>query len=143
MSKTEESGLVEMRHFKNFLAFVKDFDENDPKTWKDIAPTTITMEEVFKKFGLDPSTRDFVGHVLALYSDDDYLQKPCLNTVMRIKLYSDSVVKSAPTKTTLTLAIKAAAKAAPPSPSTARAAPSSAAGAVAPSTAGQLLPPPP
>jgi Rab GDP dissociation inhibitor len=26
-------GLFEKRRFKNFLIFVQDFDENDPKTW--------------------------------------------------------------------------------------------------------------
>jgi Rab GDP dissociation inhibitor len=86
-------GLFEKRRFKNFLVFVQDFDENDPKTWKDIDPKNMTMEDVYKKFGLDANTSDFVGHALALQRDDEYLKKPCLDTVLRIKLYSDSLAR--------------------------------------------------
>ena len=32
-------GLFEKRRFKNFLIFVQDFDESDPKTWKDMDPS--------------------------------------------------------------------------------------------------------
>lgn len=86
-------GLFEKRRFKNFLVFVQDFDENDPKTWKDVDPKTMTMEEVYKKFGLDANTSDFVGHALALYTNDDYLKKPCLEALKKIKLYSDSLAR--------------------------------------------------
>ena len=67
-------GLFEKRRFKNFLIFVQDFDENDPKTWKAIDPKNTTMEEVYQKYGLDANTCDFVGHALALYRDDNYLR---------------------------------------------------------------------
>jgi RAB protein geranylgeranyltransferase component A len=43
---------------------VQDFDESDPKTWKDVDPHKTTMSEVYKKFGLDENTSDFVGHAL-------------------------------------------------------------------------------
>lgn len=86
-------GIFEKRRFKNFLVFVQDFDENDPKTWKDVDPKNTVMAEVYKKHGLDDNTCDFVGHALALYRDDDYLQKPCLEAIKRIKLYSDSLAR--------------------------------------------------
>ncbi len=86
-------GLFEKRRFRSFLIFVQDFDENDPKTWKEIDPTKTTMDEVYKKYGLDPNTCDFVGHALALYRNDDYLSRPCLEAVKRIKLYSDSLAR--------------------------------------------------
>jgi len=60
-------GLFEKRRFKNFLIFVQDFDESDPKSWKDVDPHRTTMSEVYKKFGLDENTSDFVGHALALH----------------------------------------------------------------------------
>merc|ERR1712098_602686 len=68
-------GLFEKRRFKNFLVFVQDFSEEDPKTWKEVDPKTTTMTDVYKKFGLDENTCDFVGHALALYRNDDYLNK--------------------------------------------------------------------
>ncbi len=71
----------------------QEFEESDPKTWKDVDPRTVTMEDLYKKFGLDPNTCDFVGHALALHRDDEYLTRPCWETVKRIKLYSDSLAR--------------------------------------------------
>ena len=85
-------GLFEKRRFRNFLCWVQDFNKDDPKTFKDLSPTS-TMDEVYKKFGLDENTSDFVGHALALYRDDTYRAKPCLETVNRIKLYSESLAR--------------------------------------------------
>merc|ERR1712218_267084 len=86
-------GLFEKRRFKNFLVFVQDFSEEDPKTWKDVDPKATTMAEVYKKFGLDENTSDFVGHALALFRNDDYLKEPCAEALKRIKLYSDSLAR--------------------------------------------------
>lgn len=51
------------------------------------------MKEVYTKFGLEASTQDFIGHAMALYTADDYLnakgQVP--ETLQRIKLYADSM----------------------------------------------------
>merc|ERR1712071_189574 len=80
-------GMFEKRRFKNFLVFVQDYREEDPKTWKDVDPNTTTMAQVYEKFGLDKNTADFTGHALALHRDDDYLAKPCVDTIRRIKLY--------------------------------------------------------
>ena len=60
-------GMFEKRRFKNFLVFIQEFEESDPKTWKDVDPQRTTMEELYKKHGLDENTCDFVGHALALY----------------------------------------------------------------------------
>lgn len=38
-----------------------------------IDPSVTTMNEVYKKFGLDTNTVDFTGHALALYRDDEYV----------------------------------------------------------------------
>jgi len=86
-------GLFEKRRFKNFLVFVQDFEENDPQSWKDVDPHKTTMSEVYKKFGLDENTSDFVGHALALHRDDKYLNAPCSETLRRIKLYSESLAR--------------------------------------------------
>merc|ERR1712184_144704 len=86
-------GLFEKRRFKNFLVFAQDFDESDPKTWKDMDPNTTPMKDVYAKYGLDPNTCDFTGHALALHRDDTYLEKPYKETVKRIKLYSDSLAR--------------------------------------------------
>jgi Rab GDP dissociation inhibitor len=86
-------GLFEKRRFKNFLVYVQEFDPENPATWKDLDPHKNTADELFKKYGLDENTCDFVGHALALYRDDEYRTKPCLEAIDRIKLYSNSLAK--------------------------------------------------
>ena len=51
------------------------------------------MADVYKEFGLDENTCDFVGHSLALYRDDEYKTRPCIESINRIKLYSDSLAR--------------------------------------------------
>ncbi len=86
-------GMFEKRRFRNFLIYVQDFDENDARTWKDIDPKRSTIQELYEKFGLDKNTQDFTGHALALYRDDDYLNTLAVETIKRIKLYSDSLAR--------------------------------------------------
>lgn len=86
-------GMFEKRRFRNFLIYVQDFREDDPKTWKDFDPTKSNMQGLYDKFGLDKNTQDFTGHALALFRDDEYLNEPAVNTIRRIKLYSDSLAR--------------------------------------------------
>ncbi|XP_026467004.1 rab GDP dissociation inhibitor beta [Ctenocephalides felis] len=86
-------GMFEKRRFRNFLIYVQDLQEDDPKTWKDFDPVNSNMQALYDKFGLDKNTQDFTGHALALHRDDDYLMFPAINTIRRIKLYSDSLAR--------------------------------------------------
>ena len=63
-------GLFEKRRFRNLLVWVNEYDEKDPKTYKDIPPNT-RMIDAFKKYDLSQDTMDFTGHALALHSDDE------------------------------------------------------------------------
>lgn len=85
-------GLFEKRRFRNFLIWVQEFDEADPKTFKDKDPHG-PISEVYNKFGLDKNTIDFVGHAMALNVNDDYLTQPAITTVKRIKLYNESLIR--------------------------------------------------
>uniref|UniRef100_A0A8C7Y192 Rab GDP dissociation inhibitor n=1 Tax=Oryzias sinensis TaxID=183150 RepID=A0A8C7Y192_9TELE len=86
-------GMFEKRRFRKFLVFVANFDENDPKTFEGVDPKATTMRDVYKKFDLGQDVIDFTGHALALYRTDDYLDVPCLETINRIKLYSESLAR--------------------------------------------------
>lgn len=86
-------GLFEKRRFRNFLVFVQDYHFDDPKTWKDVDQNTMTSQQLYDKHGLDKDTSDFTGHALALYRDDEYLNRPCGELIRRVKLYSDSLAR--------------------------------------------------
>lgn len=51
------------------------------------------MKDVYDKFGLEATTRDFVGHSMALYQTDDYINAKgqAHEAVERIKLYATSM----------------------------------------------------
>jgi len=84
-------GFMEKRRCKGFFTFVQSFKLNDPKTHGGFNVQKDTMQAVFKKFGLEPSTIDFLGHAAALHLDDSYLDQPCLGTIERIQLYTESL----------------------------------------------------
>jgi len=51
------------------------------------------MKDVYDKFGLEATTRDFIGHAMALYQTDAYLTEngKAPETIERIRLYGNSV----------------------------------------------------
>jgi Rab GDP dissociation inhibitor len=53
------------------------------------------MKEVYDKYGLEPNTRDFIGHSMALYSTDDYINTPGVakDAISRIRLYVNSMAR--------------------------------------------------
>ncbi|KAL6941295.1 Rab GDP dissociation inhibitor alpha [Hanseniaspora osmophila] len=86
-------GIFEKRRVQKFLEWVSKYRDNDTSTHHGLNLDNNTMEEVYYKFGLGKSTQDFVGHAMALYPTDEYLQLPCRPTVERIILYSQSVAR--------------------------------------------------
>ena len=54
-----------------------------------------TMKEVYDKFGLEASTRDFLGHAMALYQTDEYITEKgaAVECVNRIRLYASSMAR--------------------------------------------------
>lgn len=53
------------------------------------------MKEVYDKFSLETTTRDFIGHAMALYLSDAYIETPgqAPETLERIRLYGNSVAR--------------------------------------------------
>lgn len=54
-----------------------------------------TMRQVYDKFGLEATTRDFIGHSMALYTTDDYVDRKgqARDCVERIRLYVNSMAR--------------------------------------------------
>ena len=84
-------GLWEKNRARLFFGFCARYREADPSTHERLDLTRLTMRQVYDHFQLEDKTRDFIGHALALYSDDAYFDQPALPTVNKIKLYSDSL----------------------------------------------------
>ncbi|CAD6499201.1 BgTH12-04853 [Blumeria graminis f. sp. triticale] len=86
-------GMFEKRRMKTFIEWIGLFDESDSKNHKGLSIHNCTMREVYDKFGLEPTTRDFIGHAMALYQTDNYLEEKgrAPEVIKRIRLYGNSV----------------------------------------------------
>ena len=49
------------------------------------------FNELTSKFGLEANTLDFIGHAVALYTDNSYINAPALEVIEKMQLYMDSV----------------------------------------------------
>jgi len=84
---------MEKRRCGKFLEFVGDYEEDNPKTHQGLDLKKVTTKAVFDHFGLKPDTVDFIGHAMALYDNDAYLNKPALEPVKKVRLYGESVLR--------------------------------------------------
>lgn len=81
-------GFFEKRKFRNFLIFLSNYDEKKPATFMSGKPLNrVTTRQLYDEYGLDENTRAFTGHAMALHRDDDYLNKPAIETAEAIQLY--------------------------------------------------------
>jgi len=91
--KSSLMGILEKRRCQKFLEYIGEWEENNPKTHQGMDLKTNTIKQVFDHFGLKPDTIDFIGHAMALRDNDAYLNTPALDTVNRIRLYGESVLR--------------------------------------------------
>jgi Rab GDP dissociation inhibitor len=49
------------------------------------------FQKIIDYYGLEVNTTDFIGHAVALYTNDDFLGISSLGTIEKIKLYMSSV----------------------------------------------------
>jgi Rab GDP dissociation inhibitor len=86
-------GLFEKNRCKNFFSYCQTYDPNDPKTHNKMDLKKDTAKALFKSFGLEGDTIDFIGHAVALFRDDTYLDEPALGMVLRIQLYWEGIAR--------------------------------------------------
>jgi Rab GDP dissociation inhibitor len=86
-------GLFEKRRARSFFEWVGEYKLDDPATHKGIDIQNSTMKDVYDKFGLEATTRDFIGHAMALHTTDEYISSPgqVHDSLERIKLYATSM----------------------------------------------------
>jgi len=79
--------------FRSFIMAVHAWEESDPKSHGKYMLPSHTMKEVYSSYGLDDNTCDFVGHALALHTDDSYKQRSCKETILKAQLYAESLAR--------------------------------------------------
>jgi len=89
--KSDLMGLFEKNRCKNFFQFIQNYDPKDPKTHKDFDLKKVPFETILKKYDLEPNTIDFIGHAIALYTNDNFLKMPAVDVIEKILLYMDSI----------------------------------------------------
>ena len=82
--------LFQKYKFRNMLKAAISFDKDDVSTHDSVKPS-MTMKEVYSKFGLDQPAQQMTGHSIALHTTDAYSKKNCVETIERIQLYYNSL----------------------------------------------------
>lgn len=86
-------GLFEKKRLATFYKQLSQMDFNDPATWNKFDIKKETFAALYKKYGLEENTIDFLGHAVALELNDDYINRPAIETLPKMKLYADSMGK--------------------------------------------------
>mmetsp|Transcript_46545 Transcript_46545/g.110892 ORF Transcript_46545/g.110892 Transcript_46545/m.110892 type:complete len:499 (-) Transcript_46545:89-1585(-) len=86
-------GFFEKRRLVKFLKFVSEYEPANSKTHSGYDVPTLKCAQLFEKFGLEKGTIDFIGHAIALYNNDNYLQGPALELIERCQLYAQSLMR--------------------------------------------------
>jgi len=85
--------LNEKNNLRKLFEFIQKYNIDDPSTTDGLDWEKVPMKEIYQKFNLESSTCDLCGHALALFFDDDYLEKPFKETFQKIVLYMNSVTR--------------------------------------------------
>lgn len=91
-------GMWEKNRCRQFFSYINDFELKDPKTYKNQDPKA-PFSKLVNSFGLEVNTIDFIGilhiyilgHAIALYTNDNFMELPAINTIEKMQLYSRSI----------------------------------------------------
>lgn len=86
-------GLFEKNRCRSFFSYVNYYDPNNPSTHSGLDLKKMTMAQLYEYYGLQPDTISFIGHALALYRDDTYMNAIAEPTVLRVQLYANSLAR--------------------------------------------------
>ena len=87
--KSDLMSFFEKNRCKNFFAFIQDYEINNPKTQNGLSPVA-PFKDYIKKYSLESNTVDFIGHAVALYTNDNFLEQKAITTIEKMQLYFNS-----------------------------------------------------
>ena len=87
--KSDLMSFFEKNRCKNFFAFIKDYEVNNPKKQNGLSPVA-PFKDYIKKYSLESNTVDFIGHAVALYTNDNFLEQKAITTIEKMQLYFNS-----------------------------------------------------
>ena len=87
--KSDLMSFFEKNRCKNFFAFIQDYEVNNPKTQNSLSPVA-PFKDYIKKYSLESNTVDFIGHAVALYTNDNFLEQKAITTIEKMQLYFNS-----------------------------------------------------
>ena len=93
--KSDLMGLFEKNRCRKFFQFIQEYKIENQATHKDLKSNS-KFSELVKKFSLETNTVDFIGHAVALYTNDDFLEQSYASTVIKIQLYMSSIDRYGP-----------------------------------------------
>lgn len=86
--------MTQKMWLKSLLQAIDAYVPSDPKTWKGgMDWSKSTCADLYKYMWFDKDTGDFVGHAMALQTDDSYLARPALPTMEAVRLYGESLAR--------------------------------------------------
>ena len=83
--------LFEKRRCQKFFEYAQQFNPQKPETFKKYDPIKTTFGQFAKNFELEDNTVDFLGHAVALYDNDSFMNRPTVEVLEKVQLYMDSV----------------------------------------------------
>jgi len=92
--------MMEKTRAVQFFLWVDLYKPDDPKTFtagvfskKTLKLDEMSAKDFFAYWGLESDTIEFIGHALALFTDDSFMDGLASALVSRIKLYKDSLLR--------------------------------------------------
>jgi len=85
--------LFEKRRFRKFIIFVNQYKEDSSETWEGRDLKTMTMNQLYNDFGLQPDTAQFISHAMCLKLDESHMKEPASPTVKELQIYMYSLMR--------------------------------------------------
>ncbi|KAJ2719174.1 Rab GDP dissociation inhibitor alpha [Coemansia sp. Benny D115] len=83
-------GFFQKKKAHSFFEFLKSWYPKCPSVHEGLDFDKITMADLYKHFGLNEDTQEFIGHAMALHMDDKYKTRNARETCDRIIMYVQS-----------------------------------------------------